>query len=153
MVIRFWSKDEIETLRRMWADKKTASQIAKVIGRPRDGVIGQAHRLNLESRPSPIIRKSKAVEIVKKREESFAGNGHNFHDGRGKHNKSKKSVKLKKINNTAYGKSTTLDNLKQNQCHWPITERPGVIFCAAKTERGSYCEQHRSIAYQKENQS
>ncbi len=51
-----WNELGIETLKRMWGEGKTASQIAEELGEgvTRNMVIGKAHRLGLESRPSPI---------------------------------------------------------------------------------------------------
>jgi len=50
-----WTEERIETLRRMWEAGQTASQIAEELGGvSRNAVIGKAHRLNLQSRPSPV---------------------------------------------------------------------------------------------------
>ena len=50
-----WTDERIETLRKMWEAGQTASQIAEELGGvSRNAVIGKAHRLALESRPSPV---------------------------------------------------------------------------------------------------
>lgn len=50
-----WTDDRIETLRGMWEKGMTASQIAEALGEvSRNAVIGKAHRLGLQSRPSPV---------------------------------------------------------------------------------------------------
>ena len=50
-----WTDERIERLRKMWADGATASQIADELGGvSRNAVIGKAHRLGLEQRPSPV---------------------------------------------------------------------------------------------------
>ena len=50
-----WTDDRIETLRTMWEKGMTASQIADALGEvSRNAVIGKAHRLGLQSRPSPV---------------------------------------------------------------------------------------------------
>lgn len=50
-----WTEERIERLKSMWADGATASEIAdKLGGVSRNAVIGKAHRLGLESRPSPV---------------------------------------------------------------------------------------------------
>jgi GcrA cell cycle regulator len=50
-----WTEERIERLKSMWADGSTASQIAEDLGGvSRNAVIGKAHRLGLESRPSPV---------------------------------------------------------------------------------------------------
>jgi GcrA cell cycle regulator len=54
-----WTEERIERLKSMWAKGATASQIADELGGvSRNAVIGKAHRLGLEQRPSPV----KAVE-------------------------------------------------------------------------------------------
>jgi GcrA cell cycle regulator len=50
-----WTEERIERLKAMWSDGKTASQIADELGGvSRNAVIGKAHRLGLDSRPSPV---------------------------------------------------------------------------------------------------
>jgi GcrA cell cycle regulator len=50
-----WTEERIERLKSMWAEGATASQIADELGGvSRNAVIGKAHRLGLEARPSPV---------------------------------------------------------------------------------------------------
>jgi len=50
-----WTDERIERLKTMWTQGSTASQIAEELGGvSRNAVIGKAHRLGLESRPSPV---------------------------------------------------------------------------------------------------
>ncbi len=50
-----WTEERIERLKKMWAAGATASQIADELGGvSRNAVIGKAHRLGLEQRPSPV---------------------------------------------------------------------------------------------------
>ena len=50
-----WTDDRIEQLRTMWEAGQTASQIAEALGGvSRNAVIGKAHRLGLQARPSPV---------------------------------------------------------------------------------------------------
>ena len=50
-----WTDERIERLKKMWTEGATASQIAEELGGvSRNAVIGKAHRLGLESRPSPV---------------------------------------------------------------------------------------------------
>ena len=50
-----WTEERIERLKKMWQDGATASQIADELGGvSRNAVIGKAHRLGLEARPSPV---------------------------------------------------------------------------------------------------
>ena len=50
-----WTDERIDRLKAMWTKGATASQIAEELGGvSRNAVIGKAHRLGLESRPSPV---------------------------------------------------------------------------------------------------
>jgi GcrA cell cycle regulator len=50
-----WTEERIERLKSMWSDGATASEIAEKLGGvSRNAVIGKAHRLGLEARPSPV---------------------------------------------------------------------------------------------------
>ena len=58
-----WTDERIDTLKTMWEGGQTASQIAEALGGvSRNAVIGKAHRLGLQSRPSPV----KANEVEAK---------------------------------------------------------------------------------------
>ncbi|GGB36644.1 hypothetical protein GCM10011380_27550 [Sphingomonas metalli] len=58
-----WTDERIETLKTMWEAGQTASQIAEALGDgvSRNAVIGKAHRLGLQARPSPV--KPNEVEV------------------------------------------------------------------------------------------
>lgn len=50
-----WTDERIDTLKTMWEAGQTASQIAEALGGvSRNAVIGKAHRLELQARPSPV---------------------------------------------------------------------------------------------------
>lgn len=53
-----WTDYQTDALRDLWDEGKTASEIAEELGGgvTRNMVIGKAHRLGLEARPSPIVR-------------------------------------------------------------------------------------------------
>lgn len=56
-----WTDERIDTLKTMWEAGQTASQIAEALGGvSRNAVIGKAHRLGLQSRPSPVVSKEDA---------------------------------------------------------------------------------------------
>ncbi|WP_336963150.1 GcrA family cell cycle regulator [Sphingobium aquiterrae] len=69
-----WTDERIDQLKTMWEKGMTASQIAEELGGvSRNAVIGKAHRLGLQSRPSPVKstdatapRKAAAPAAVKK---------------------------------------------------------------------------------------
>lgn len=53
---QIWTSEEKTQLRRLWDQGLTARAIGFAMNRKRDAVIGQAHRMGLSERPSPIRR-------------------------------------------------------------------------------------------------
>ena len=60
-----WTSEAIATLRRLWADGMPSAQIGKVLHCSKNAIVGKAHRLNLEPRPSPIKAGPRAVKAVR----------------------------------------------------------------------------------------
>jgi GcrA cell cycle regulator len=57
-----WTDERIDRLKEMWTKGMTASQIADELGGvSRNAVIGKAHRLGLQSRPSPVKSNEEAT--------------------------------------------------------------------------------------------
>lgn len=60
-----WTEERIATLKKMWLQGKSASEIAEKLGGvTRNAVIGKAHRLNLSGRPSPIKKATKKPSVT-----------------------------------------------------------------------------------------
>ena len=51
-----WTDDVISRLRALWAEGHSTAEIGRRIGVSKNAVVGKAHRLLLEARPSPIRR-------------------------------------------------------------------------------------------------
>ncbi|MFQ5534447.1 MAG: GcrA family cell cycle regulator [Sphingomonadales bacterium] len=119
-----WTDERIETLKKLWTDGKTASQIAAELGDgvSRNAVIGKAHRLGLASRPSPLKT-----------------------DGANPRPTVKKAAVAKTT------RKVTLLDLTERKCKWPIGH-PGEAdfhFCGEKSTPGQpYCPPHAAEAYQ-----
>jgi GcrA cell cycle regulator len=86
-----WTDERIEQLKAMWEKGMTASQIAEELGGvSRNAVIGKAHRLGLQSRPSPVkateaprkkpapVVKKAAAPVAKREEEAPASSPSSF---------------------------------------------------------------------------
>ncbi|WP_022704471.1 GcrA family cell cycle regulator [Pseudorhodobacter ferrugineus] len=60
-----WTDERVETLKKMWADGQSASQIAKELGGvTRNAVIGKVHRLGLSNRATGTPAKDEAEAPV-----------------------------------------------------------------------------------------
>ncbi len=51
-----WTEETIARLRELWAEEHSTAEIARRMGISKNAVVGKAHRLNLDGRPSPIRR-------------------------------------------------------------------------------------------------
>jgi GcrA cell cycle regulator len=60
-----WTDERVETLKRMWSEGQSASQIARELGGvTRNAVIGKVHRLGLSNRAGSAQGEEEAVEPV-----------------------------------------------------------------------------------------
>lgn len=51
-----WDQDTINLLTRLWAEGHSTAEIARRMGASKNAIVGKAHRLDLDGRPSPIRR-------------------------------------------------------------------------------------------------
>ncbi len=51
-----WTAEEEKTLRTLWSEGGSGSEIGKIMGRTRNAIIGKVHRLKLAGRPSTVAR-------------------------------------------------------------------------------------------------
>ena len=60
-----WTDERVETLKKMWAEGQSASQIAKELGGvTRNAVIGKVHRLGLSNRVGPGGTEAEEEELI-----------------------------------------------------------------------------------------
>jgi GcrA cell cycle regulator len=51
-----WNEDTIGHLRELWAEGHSTAEIGRRLGVSKNAIVGKAHRLELDGRPSPIRR-------------------------------------------------------------------------------------------------
>jgi GcrA cell cycle regulator len=153
-----WTDERVETLKKLWADGLSASQIAAELGGiTRNAVIGKVHRLGLSGRaksPSsaaPRPRKPRATShMLRVSRSSMRGNTALAH-----------AYELdiepepQLIDNVIpLGQRRSLLELTENTCRWPIGD-PGTadfFFCGGPTITSlPYCAYHSRVAYQPAN--
>ena len=140
-----WTDEKVGKLKELWAKGHTASQISEMLGdTTRNAVIGKAHRLNLQARaPSkhkPAQQKqgerpTKKVVQPMSRKSRF------------------QSILLDK--NFEAEKPTSLENLTEKTCKWPIghPDEETFYFCGRKPEdKFVYCKLHVLYAFQPKGQ-
>ncbi|HYZ21769.1 MAG TPA: GcrA family cell cycle regulator, partial [Rhodopila sp.] len=51
-----WDEETIRLLRELWAEGLSTAEIGRRLGVSKNAIVGKAHRLDLDARPSPIRR-------------------------------------------------------------------------------------------------
>ena len=157
-----WSEDRVETLKKLWEQGLSASQIATQLGMgvTRNAVIGKVHRLRLSGRAT-APRSTAPRSARKTREPSVPGRspsmptaGANalkpnmYYAPRPMALPEPKPMRL--VDNAKDGRITIL-HLSDRTCKWPIGDpmKEDFCFCGHGPRDGSpYCEYHARIAYQ-----
>jgi GcrA cell cycle regulator len=161
-----WTDERIATLKHGWEGGMTATQIAELLGEgvTRNAVIGKAHRLGLESRPSPVKAAAEAAPAaapaparpvpLPAATAPATASGSAAPPAPPVH--TVVATPAPRATATAKAKPgkqarTTLLDLNEKVCKWPIGH-PGEAdfhFCGKGTQPGfPYCNEHCLIAYQ-----
>ena len=149
-----WTDDAVATMLKLAGEKKTASQIAAVLGVSRNAVIGKMHRAkgNFARRPGPDVAKSRKA---KPEPEAVAPKVITAPAPVAPLRPMSEPVS----ENPAYrsslgvvdippGACASVLKLTAFSCHWPIGEvmSDDFRFCAEPIEAGAtYCDHHRKI--------
>ena len=139
-----WTEEKVEKLKELWSKGYTASQIAEKLGdTTRNAVIGKSHRLNLEARaPSKQSSSIKQENKSPKRVSQTMSRKSKF-----------QSILLDK--NFEPEKPTSLENLNETTCKWPIghPDEESFYFCGRSPEGDfPYCKLHVLYAFQPKGQ-
>ena len=147
-----WTEERIAQLKAGWEGGMTASQIAEALGEgvSRNAVIGKAHRLGLESRPSPVKGTEEAAAAPAPAKAAAPVAAPTAAPAPAA-TVVAKAPAAKKPARTGKAARTTLLDLNEKICKWPIGH-PGEAdfhFCG-KTSQASfpYCTEHCLVAYQ-----
>ena len=146
-----WTDDRIELLKSHWEAGMTASQIAEALGQgvSRNAVIGKAHRLGLEARPSPVKLSEAAAAVI----EAVVAVAEGVAEGLSAAPAVAKAPPKRPTRPAPPPKpaKTTLLDLSEKVCKWPIGH-PGETdfhFCGKPAQASfPYCTEHCAIAYQ-----
>jgi GcrA cell cycle regulator len=149
-----WTDERIAQLKAGWEGGMTASQIAEQLGEgvTRNAVIGKAHRLGLEARPSPVKGGEEAVEAAPAPVATAAAAAPAPRPAPAAPAPvAKAAVVAKKPVRTGKASRTTLLDLNEKICKWPIGHpgEPDFHFCGKPVQAGfPYCTEHCLVAYQ-----
>lgn len=154
-----WTDERVETLKKLWSDGWSASQIAAELGGvTRNAVIGKVHRLGLSGRAksptaaAPRQRKPRSAHahMLRVARPVVRGNTALAHAY-----EVEVEAEPELANNVIpLGQRRTLLQLTEETCRWPIGD-PGqadFFFCGGRTVSGlPYCAYHSRVAYQPAN--
>lgn len=151
-----WTDDRVETLKKLWSEGHSASQIAKQLGGvTRNAVIGKVHRLGLSGRATPSRPVKRPPRLARPKPRVQA-------DGSVVTPKpaapkvtvataaEKEAVVALPPMPLADGEAATIVTLRDSMCKWPIGDPadPKFAFCGRKSASGPYCAEHARVAFQ-----
>jgi GcrA cell cycle regulator len=138
-----WTPERVETLKSLWRDGLSASQVAKALGGvTRNAVIGKIHRLGLSGRAAGgVIRRPAAPRPPRQLRP-----------------RSPTPSRLAAANPVMLpveapegpGLASCLEQLGAHACRWPIGDPKAETFslCGRAAESGPYCVRHDRMAHQ-----
>ena len=144
-----WTEDKVSQLRELWDQGLPTSQIGKILDFTKNAVVGKAHRIGLERRPSPIKRnimkpdrkKARApmvpnLSVSLKSDSDFNQKAGSYYD----FNKSQDK----------YLAQYLLMSKKNIGCEWPSghPNESDFFYCGHEKGEGKpYCTKHCEQAY------
>lgn len=140
-----WTAEQKEELTRLWNEGLSTGEIGKALGMSKNAVVGQAHRLGLERRPSPIRRVGGEAELPLE----AAPAPKPAAPAKPKAAPKAKTA-AKKTAAAPKEKYITVNDLTTTTCRWPIGDPkdPDFHFCGKEVISGKpYCLEHCEEAY------
>ena len=138
-----WNDDNVARLRELWDQGLPTAQIGKLLGFTKNAVVGKAHRIGLERRPSPIRRS--AAKPDRKKARSPITPKLNFEATK---------VDTKPVTQVQKSFPLVVKNLISNNtkrgCEWPEghPDESDFKFCGKERfEDKPYCLDHCAVAY------
>ena len=138
-----WNEANVARLKELWDQGLPTAQIGKLLGFTKNAVVGKAHRIGLERRPSPIRRT--AVKPDRKKARSPVMPKLNFENNN--------ILETKYVSqNISFQPSikNVFSSAPKRGCEWPVghPDEPEFHFCnEERFEEKPYCLNHCSIAY------
>jgi len=173
-----WNDERVEQLKKLWAEGRSASQIAAEIGGvSRNAVIGKVHRLGLSGRAkapgasparpreraaappkpapapqqAPVQTAAAAAQARSPQHTTFGATA--LAQPRLVEPAPEPAVRPVPVADVvvAIAERVTIMDLREGMCRWPIGDptSPDFRFCGASAYTGApYCEHHAQLAYQ-----
>ena len=154
-----WTDEQVEELKRLWDKGLTTGEIGKALGVSKNAVVGKAHRLGLNGRPSPIRRGEDDATAVPDRKSTPLAMTvvDTFLSTTAVPTEKESAPAKKKTAKTAAVKKSeekqkifTVNDLTSSSCRWPIGDPKDedFHFCGKEALPDKpYCAEHAAIAY------
>ncbi len=134
-----WDENNVTKLRELWDQGLPTAQIGKLLGFTKNAVVGKAHRIGLERRPSPIRRT--AVKPDRKKARSPVMPKLKFEKTLDTQND---QTSFQPVVKNLFGTNT------KRGCEWPMghPDESDFHFCnKTRFEDKPYCLDHCTVAY------
>ena len=142
-----WTDERVTTLKKLWLEGLSASQIAKQLGGvTRNAVIGKVHRLGLSGRAAPsqparpVFKPQRPARPVAAAPQPVRRPLSNM--------PTPPEPMIRRVEEPG---SATVLTLGAHMCKWPIGDpsSDNFTFCGRRSDDGTpYCLEHARIAYQ-----
>lgn len=147
-----WTEDRVSSLKKLWLEGQSASQIAKALGGgvTRNAVIGKVHRLGLSGRAAPsqparaTFRPTRPRPAAPKPEYAQPSAPRRIEAA-----EPRPAAPVPSPAPDLPGTATVL-TLGAHMCKWPIGDPSSAefSFCGRRASEGVYCVEHARVAYQ-----
>ena len=137
-----WDDNNVAKLRELWDQGLPTAQIGKLLGFTKNAVVGKAHRIGLERRPSPIRRT--AVKPDRKKARSPVMPKLNFESKQETLTENKEYSGFQLVIKNMFNSSI------KRGCEWPQghPDESDFNFCGKdRFEDKPYCLEHCAVAY------
>ena len=138
-----WNDENVARLKELWDQGLPTAQIGKLLSFTKNAVVGKAHRIGLERRPSPIRRS--AAKPDRKKARSPVMPKLNFEN-----NVTEEKFYIPHIQKFQPSIKNILNTATSRGCEWPEghPDEPEFHFCnKERFEEKPYCLDHCSVAY------
>lgn len=145
-----WNDERVATLRKLWAEGLSASQIAKQLGGvTRNAVIGKVHRLGLAGRATPSRPAKRPVRTARPR--LVGPSAPRLRPASSMPAHTAPELEPLRFEN---GATASVLTLNESMCKYPIGDpsEPGFAFCGRSASCGPYCQDHARLTYQPSQQ-
>jgi GcrA cell cycle regulator len=155
-----WTDERVETLKKLWQDGHSASQIAKQLGGvTRNAVIGKVHRLGLSGRAAPSTPARPMYKPAPRPTRTMTPSSHAPSHSAPSHTPpvrrepvvARPAVSTPIVPYVEEPGTATVLTLGSKMCKWPIGDpaSDSFSFCGRRADDGTpYCVEHARVAYQ-----